>query len=435
MLFLNNNQLEGEVPREIENCNLIEEFFIFHNRLSGTLPDIFDSLYSMSWFSAYNNAFSGQIPDSIWDMPSLQYLQLHNNNLTGTVPDSYCLDLIEYNLNFSESKTLAVDNLKWFSDSPKVECSCCEQSCHLWDPVKDRTVGPVDCPEENIIDLWKEYGINPSEVEDYQLKESFSPDEGFCISPTGCYIVSGTNLTNNDAQSWYFGYSKSSQSVIKSENEICDAIDICGKNVGSYHPIRTIINYLTQVGLFDVELIYDPTSYQQKALCSILDTHYDFKFFDDLSDCDGTMLQFFAVHLFLNSLNYFDDSNFVLTTNEMCDITGAYCDDDTNKYVEKIDLHDKNLYGHFSSEIRFLERLKKIDLSGNKISGIIDESIFNDTLPNLEIINMGHNSLKGDTEVIRAMLARPLLKEFNISNNLFTGTLPSLSSNVTMLGK
>ena len=430
LLYLNNNQFKGKLPREIRNCHLIEELYIFNNRMTGNLPDIFDSLYNMHWFSAYSNAFTGEIPDSIWNMPSLLDLQLHNNDLTGTVPDSYCF-------NYSSSQyLLTVDNLNWFSDFPKVECSCCERSCHLWDPVLHLENGPVICPKQNIKDFWHEYEINPSVIIDVQTNESIYPSEGFCISPTGCYHVNGMDLSDRNKTAWYFGYSKSSRSVIEGDpsNPICDTIEICGKTIGLNHPIRTIINYLTQIGLFDVDLIYDPTSYQQKSLCSIIDNDYEFVYFDDLSDCDGTMLQFFAVHLFLNSLNYFDENKYILTTNEMCDITGAYCNDKT-KFVEKIDVHDMNLTGFISNEIRFLERLKEINLSENKINGEIDSSIFDGNLPNLEVINFGNNSLNGDTEVMQAMLTLPLLKELNISSNLFIGNLPSLSPYPSTLGE
>ena len=424
-LYLYNNQLEGELPREIMNCDLIQELYIFNNRMTGSLPDIFDSFYNMVWFSAYNNAFSGQIPDSIWNMSfSLEFLQLQNNDLTGTVPDSFCLN---FNTTDSNYSSLSVDNLNWFSDSPKVECGCCAESCRLWDPVINIKAGPIDCPEENIVNFWVEYNVNPSMVTDDQTKEVLYPSEGFCMSPTGCYLVTALDLEDDIVKTLYLGYSNATQSVIERDisNPICDGIDICGKIVDSNHPIRPIINYLTQIGLFDIDLILDPTSYQHKALCSIIDDDYDFEFFDDLSYCDGTMLQFFAIHLFLNSLNYFDEDTFILTTNEMCNITGAYCNNVT-QYAEKIDLHDKNLTGHISSEIRLLVRLEKIRLSENKINGKIDESIFDGYLPNLEVINIGNNSLEGDTEVIQAMLKRPLLKEFNISNNLFFGSLPSV---------
>ena len=146
---LYNNKLVGQIPTEIRNWKNIQGLFIDSNKLSGTLPDVFHNLTQLKWLYANDNLFTGEIPSSIWNVDSLDWLRLQNNNMTGSVPDYFCANIT----------ILELDDSSWFIDSPKVDCSCCDKSCHFWDPVFNPTGTNTKCPDENILDLYNDYGI------------------------------------------------------------------------------------------------------------------------------------------------------------------------------------------------------------------------------------------------------------------------------------
>lgn len=412
------NLLTGKLPDQIKNINSMELFYVDKNKLSGTLPNIFASLTHLAEVYAFDNLFSGELPESLWNVDSLSALVLHHNNLHGNVPETYC----------SNRTILDLDTSNWFTNAPKVNCTCCQHdSCSLWDPIWDITSVNVVCPAQNVMDLYIDYGIQPTEVLDVHASEIIEAVEGICYSQTGCYKVKGVDL--NDQQNtffqshWYFGYSSEHKAVIPSDpdNPICDPVTICGNVIDSNHPRRSVLNYFMQTLISDSSILYDTESYHHKALCWMISSE-DESQIDHLNLCDGTLLQYAVMILFFFSTNYFEDNNMVSSKVHLCDYAEIKCDGSFN-FIEEINLQNKGLEGSLISEIGFLQSLKRIDLSFNKFTGTIHKSIL--TGKSWESFNVSNNSFEGDSETIQYLLSNFLLKKLDISNNLFVGTLPS----------
>ena len=421
MLF--DNQLTGKLPNQIENINSMEYLFIDKNKLTGSLPNIFAGFSRLAEVYAFDNLFSGELPESLWNIDTLSALVLHHNDLHGSVPNTYC----------NNRTILDLDTTNWFTNAPKVNCTCCQHhSCSLWDPIFDIASVNTVCPAENVLDLYIDYNIEPIEVTDIHAPEAIKAKEGICYSQTGCYKVMGYVVNDLNEQTdpllrtvshWYFGYSREYKSVVPSDpdNPICDAVVICGKMIDSNHPRRKALNYFMQTLISNSSILYDTESYQHKALCWMI-TNEDESQIDHLNLCDGTLLQYAVMILFFFSTNYFEDNNMISSKVHLCDYTEVKCDLSLN-FIEEIDLHGKGLEGSLISEIGFLKSLKKIDLSVNKFTGTIHESILTGKM--WESFNVSHNSFEGDSETLQHVLSNPLLKKLDISNNLFVGTLPS----------
>ena len=91
-----------------------------------------------------------------------------------------------------------------------------------------------------------------------------------------------------------------------------------------------------------------------------------------------------------------------------------------------LDLSNNELSGPLPSDISFLfPFITSLDLSGNKFSGEIPESIANCTY--LNILKLDHNQLTGE---IPPKIGRdlPRLKTFNVSNNQLTGPVPDFGN-------
>ena len=403
VILLDSNMFEGQLPMEMSNCVDLEALGIFDNKFNGTLPDIYGNLPKLNYLFADHNEFTGEIPSSLWNVSFFSLLSISNNHLHGTVPDDFCY-----------VDEIFVDHTNWFTDTPKVECKCCIQSCRLWDPT-DVIIASrfdVECPEGNIMNLEEDYGITPIFVLDIHAKERIeerSITSGICRSPTACYRI--IDIFDNE---YFFGYSHSNNSIIESDpaNPICDALEVCGTIIDSNHPKRNIVNYFMQILEPDNSIFYDTNSYKYKALCQIIEKEG----VNELDICDGTMLQFFIMSLFFSS------TNIEWLSDDVCNTTGIKCGK-SGKFITDLNFHDTNLTGSVISELGLLQSLQAIDLSGNKLYGTINNSMM-EKLPHLEVFNVADNSLEG--EIPMALLLHSSIKDLYLSNNFFVGTLPNI---------
>ena len=85
ILTLENNQLTGEIPSEIENTNL-EILKLTNNQLTGDLPSEIWNLTDLRQLNLSDNQLTGEIPSEIEFLTSLTDLELANNQLTGEIP-------------------------------------------------------------------------------------------------------------------------------------------------------------------------------------------------------------------------------------------------------------------------------------------------------------------------------------------------------------
>ncbi|HET8859378.1 T9SS type A sorting domain-containing protein [Marivirga sp.] len=81
-----NNQLTGEIPVEIGNSPLMDQFNVAGNQLTGTIPTTIGALRNVWDFNLSRNQITGSIPVEIGQMDSLKYLFLEDMLLTGEVP-------------------------------------------------------------------------------------------------------------------------------------------------------------------------------------------------------------------------------------------------------------------------------------------------------------------------------------------------------------
>ncbi len=93
-----NNQLTGEIPIEISNSPLMDQFNVSGNLLTGTIPTSIGELKNVIELNLSGNEITGGLPLEIGLMDSLKFLFLENMNLEGEVPIEIlnCPSLIEF---------------------------------------------------------------------------------------------------------------------------------------------------------------------------------------------------------------------------------------------------------------------------------------------------------------------------------------------------
>ncbi|XP_022764183.1 receptor like protein 30-like [Durio zibethinus] len=87
-LLLNDNQLEGSLPRSSANCSSLEVLNLGNNKLTDTFPHWLASLPRLQVLILRLNRLHGSLPNSIAssDFSTLRIIDLSGNELTGPLP-------------------------------------------------------------------------------------------------------------------------------------------------------------------------------------------------------------------------------------------------------------------------------------------------------------------------------------------------------------
>ncbi|XP_043694407.1 probable LRR receptor-like serine/threonine-protein kinase At3g47570 [Telopea speciosissima] len=88
VLTLENNQLSGIIPAEIENLVNLTALDLDSNFLEGNIPSVIGKLPKRQRLFLNDNRLSGQIPSSIGNLTLLYELHLDDNNLNGSIPSN-----------------------------------------------------------------------------------------------------------------------------------------------------------------------------------------------------------------------------------------------------------------------------------------------------------------------------------------------------------
>ncbi|MCP5047036.1 MAG: hypothetical protein GY940_07675 [bacterium] len=83
---LNNNNLVGTLPVELEELSALTSLNLSGNQLTGNIPVQLGSLSNLQYLYLHNNQLTGSIPAELGGLSNLILLYLHFNQLTGSIP-------------------------------------------------------------------------------------------------------------------------------------------------------------------------------------------------------------------------------------------------------------------------------------------------------------------------------------------------------------
>ena len=90
VLDLESNQLQGNIPWELENCTRLVTLNLMDNQLSGQIPAGLGNLSSLAEVKLAKNALRGKIPSAVAACANLSVFNVSANYLSGTVPAALC---------------------------------------------------------------------------------------------------------------------------------------------------------------------------------------------------------------------------------------------------------------------------------------------------------------------------------------------------------
>ncbi|KAM0000002.1 putative protein kinase RLK-Pelle-LRR-XII-1 family [Helianthus debilis subsp. tardiflorus] len=100
-LYLQGNQLHGNLPRSIGFLVGLKRLHLYGNQFIGNIPSTIGNLRALAEVALYENQLLGLIPDEIGNLSMLLYLDLSFNKLEGHIPSSFgsCHNLLALYLN------------------------------------------------------------------------------------------------------------------------------------------------------------------------------------------------------------------------------------------------------------------------------------------------------------------------------------------------
>ena len=429
--------LSGSLPVEIGLLTALSTIALSSNDLSGTVPDIFGNFSNLWDLDISNNKFSGMFPNSFLDLnmkdnlgPDTAFTKYAvENDLRANVTNKQCANV---GINFlgATFPSLFVDDSLWFLNEPKVNCSCCSKGhCYMWSDTKSLIHGTTrpKCPTGNIHPLFSRYYYGGFDVVANEIHLDLTVSVGdtgdslivrndMCLSPTGCYIMfEDTGIVSLNVFTQPLGYSSSLNELI--EENICDAVQVCGTSLGPQHPRREGLNHLTQLLISDLTILRDDKSPKNKALCWIMTKD---ELYDDYKVCDGTLLQRYVM-IYLYFFYDMNESFGALALRHTCGWPGVVCDS-SQKFVTRLDFSNKMLNGSFTTVIGSLTRLQSINMNNNSLTGALPD-VF-DLFDNLEQFSVQKNHFVG--EIPGSLTNLESMKKIDLSQNLFVGTLPTV---------
>jgi Leucine-rich repeat (LRR) protein len=85
-LFLDRNQLTGEIPSQLGALTGLDRLLLGGNQLMGTIPSHLGRLTDPEWGYLERNQLTGEIPTQLGTLMSLHRLLLNDNLLTVAIP-------------------------------------------------------------------------------------------------------------------------------------------------------------------------------------------------------------------------------------------------------------------------------------------------------------------------------------------------------------
>jgi len=103
-ISLDENNMRGVIPQELEHLEFLEELYLDSNNLIGHFPKWVGRMKYLEKLDLDRNVLSGPIPEELYESTTLQFIDFDRNILSGTISTKIGLmsQLIFYQVDFNQ---------------------------------------------------------------------------------------------------------------------------------------------------------------------------------------------------------------------------------------------------------------------------------------------------------------------------------------------
>ncbi|KAD3067816.1 hypothetical protein R6Q59_018250 [Mikania micrantha] len=381
-LDLNYNNLDGTFPTSLYNCTNLQYLDLSQNFLVGRIPDDINRLSPELWYlSLFANNFIGDIPVNISRLSKLTSLQLHMNYFNGSFPEEigYLNDLEVLNLAYNPFTPSRIPQS--FFQMKKLQTFIMAEAKLIGD-IPGNFSG---MPAMELLDL----SIN-------QITGSI-PTDLFLLPNLKEIYLYRTNLTGKIPDSVE---SLNMKIIDLSENKLTGEIPT---------------GFVKLMSLTNLTLMLNQLSGELPAGIGRLPNLQDIRVFTN--NLSGPVSPDFGRY---SDLKIFDisENNFSGKVPENVCYRGL---------LKGFEVFDNNLSGNIPNSIGNCSSLKSFQVYGNQFSGSIPDGLWK--VSRLERMIIRDNLFSGELPPELG----PILSNLDISNNRFSGQIPTGVSSWTNL--
>ncbi|OAY38555.1 receptor-like protein 9DC3 [Manihot esculenta] len=422
-LYLSYNNFSGEIPSTFENIRQLQILWLQNNHCSGPIPHYFTNFTLLYILDLSNNQFTGPIPFQVSRLSSLLHLDLSNNLLNATIPPSvftlpelWCLILNNNQLT---------GHLGPFQDNPLRYIDLSNNMLHGSIPSSILKLADLTVLILSSNKLVGEVSSAVCNLNSLQILDlSNNSLNGFIPQCLGNFTnnLSVLHLGTNNFHGTIpetFSASCSLRYLNLNGNQLQRRIPPSISNCRNleildlgYNKIEDSFPYFLET-LPELQILVLKSN-KLHGLVKWSSTYYSLKL--RMFDLSNNMLSGPLPS------GYFNNSKAMMNS----DVKMEYMTAPNYPYDYSVSL---TLKGVEIELVRIQTLLTTIDLSGNKFTGEIPQSI--GKLKALKLLNLSHNQLTGNIQPSLRELSN--LESLDLSSNFLVGRIPMQLTDLTFL--
>ncbi|KAI4307923.1 hypothetical protein L6164_031048 [Bauhinia variegata] len=375
-LYITANRLIGSLPKKITGFSKLTHLVLHGNLLNGTIPSWCLSLPSLTSLWLSNNEFTGSIgPIS---SPSLESLFLYENKLQGSIPKSFFELKNLTNLSLSSNNLSGHVSLQLFSKLKNLQYLTLSENSLL-------SIS-VDTEENCSFPSLQHLDLSSTNINDFA---KFSGQ-----APNLAYLDLSNNRLQGDVPNWLQELGKDSLTFLNLSHNLLTST--------KQFPWK----YLLYLDLSSNLLSGDISS----SICNatslnILNLSHN-KFTGIIPQCLGTLPLLTILDLQMNQLRGTLPTSF----------------SEQNRFAT-LNLNGNQLQGPLPQSLAACTKLNLLDVGNNQIEDTFPHWL--ETLEELRVLVLRDNKFYGEIASSKAMEPFSKLRVFDVSNNNFSGPLPT----------
>nr|KJB74272.1 hypothetical protein B456_011G284300 [Gossypium raimondii] len=407
------NRLRGSIPPSLGNLSSLEELSLWTNSLSGVIPEAIGQLTNLSVFLVEENAISGTIPFTMFNLSNMRSFDIGGNNIQGTLPSDLAITM-PYLEFFSAWKNQI---------SGKIPISISNASnLNILQLNENRLIGNVPYLEK--LDKLANLLLGPN-----HLGNGREGDLNFL-----CSLINNTKIETIDIQTNNFGgvlpecisnFSSTLLFLVIENNKILGKIPDGIGNLINLQVLRVSQNQLSGPIPLNIGRIQKLNRFDARYKFLTGTIPHSIGNLTGLGHCQNLL----TLGLSYNNLSGSIPPQVLALSSLsiLLNLSSNYLTGELPAEVEKLknlgdlDVSKNKLSGLLPNSLGSCVRLEKLFLGGNLFEGPIPSSM--SSLRGLAALDVSDNNLSG--EIPEFLASFGALEYLNLSFNDFEGIIPS----------